>query len=51
MMGALDVVFNSDYLGNLLQLFPVSFLLGGFLVFSAWALGMGFAVFARVVRG
>ena len=47
----LDDLFNPDYFELLIQLFPVSFCLGCLLAFSAWCLGMGFAVFARIVRG
>lgn len=49
-MELLNVFFNSDYFSYLLQLFPVSFLLGGLLVFCSWALAMGFVLFARIVR-
>lgn len=47
----LDDLFLADYFEFLIQLFPVSFVLGCFLTFCAWGAGMGFLLFARILRG
>ena len=49
-MMVLDEFFNPDYFELLIQLLPVSFLLGCLLTFAAWGVGMGFLLFARILR-